>query len=126
MTETVLRTESDRRDLIRAIEALDLGKTWRVEIKRPQRRRSLQANALYWEWVGIAAAELGYDKQDLHEALMEAADCPHRAYRGMDGTMRRRRSTSGLSTQDFAAYMDRVYRLVVGEIGIVLPLPEHV
>lgn len=124
--ETTLHTESDRRDVIRAIEALDLSKTWRVEIKRKARKRSLQANSLYWEWISIAAQELGYDKNDMHEAVMEAADCPHRAYKRIDGTEGRRRSTAGLSTQEFTAYMDRVYRLIVGELGIVLPLPEHI
>ena len=125
MTETVIRTEADRQHLIEAIKALNLEKQWRVEVKQKTRRRSLSQNNLYWQWVDVAGKELGYDKTDMDRELKRHCDAPREAYKGLDGTDQWRYSTSKSDTPEMAAYMDRVYRFIVGEFGILLPLPEE-
>lgn len=124
MAETILRTEKDRADLIGMLQELDLTKPWKVTVERPKKRRSLSQNGLYWMWIDIAAKDIGYDKEDLHEALMEACDAPMRSYTDLNGNVRRRRTTSGATSEQMADYMDRVYRKLAG-VGIILPIPEQ-
>lgn len=124
MTDFTLRAENDRWELIRYLEALSPDKVWTVTVKQKKQRRSLSANALYWKWMETAGNELGYDKDEIDYWCKEAFDCPYKEIT-VDGQTIRRRSTSGLDKLEMSAYMDRVYRRLVGDMGIYLPIPEE-
>lgn len=40
-----------------------------IEIKEVKENRSLNANALYWEWLNVIAKEIGDDVESLHYAF---------------------------------------------------------
>ena len=44
---------------------------WEVTIEKLRDKRTDRQRRLYWKWIGIIGAEIGYDKDDLHDALRE-------------------------------------------------------
>ena len=106
------------------VSALSLDKPWLISIKRKTTGRSLSANGLLWKWMSEAGAELGYDKNDLHETMKVVCDCPITEI-NLDGRVVEIRSTSRLSSEEFTAYMDRCYRKLAGDLGLYLTLPEE-
>lgn len=123
--KTTIATVEERGELITDLLLLNMeGNPWRVEWSRINPKRTLSASALMWMWISIAAKELGYDKNDLHDALKERCDCPSRKIT-IDGSEHIIRSTRSLDTKQMSEYMDRIYRLIVGDLGIRLPLPEE-
>ena len=123
MRKIYLRTGEDKANAVRAIMELESGRKWYVEIKKERIRRSLSQNGLMWRWIDIAASDLGYDKNDLHEVLKVACDCPAEKI-VVDGKEYEVRSLSRLDTAEMANYMDRVFRKL-SDMGIRLPLPEE-
>ena len=123
-----IRTEADKERALADVNDIEpeMDRPYVVTIKREARVRSLSQNGLYWKWVGIAADELGYDwdKDDLHEALMQKCEAPKRRYTDFNGNIVERYSTAGSDKAEMAAYMDRCYRFLT-EWGIRLPLPEE-
>ena len=123
MTSFTLRAERDWRELIHYLDALSPQKVWTVTVKQQTRRRSLSANALYWKWMETAGDELGYDKDEMDYWCKEVFDCPVKEIT-IGGDTIRRRTTSGLDSAEMSAYMNRIYRRLVGDMGIYLPIPE--
>jgi hypothetical protein len=119
-----LVTDADRAQLIAFIKALDLSRPWRVTVKRPAQRRSLSQNALFWKWMEEAGQHCGYDKDDMAEVVKEICDCPKKRI-VLDGVAYERRSTSDLTKQEMQDFMDRIYRRLVGDMGVYLTLPEE-
>jgi len=65
MKKTVhLNTEETRQLVIEIIAGLSLDHD--VEVRPHRAARSLNQNALYWEWVTIYAEALGHTKDELH------------------------------------------------------------
>lgn len=86
--------------------------------------RSLSQNNLYWKWVGILAQSLGYGKNEMHEALLEAFSYPM-TYKNLDGRPSRRKlRTSEMTVDDMKAYMNDI-EVFAHENGVMLPLPEE-
>lgn len=123
MTTHPITTEAQRGAVIQALSMLNLEKPWVIEIKRKTKKRTLSQNALYHKWVGIFAVETGNDHDDMHE-FFKAKWCPVKAIE-LAGETCEIRSTKKLNTQEMTAYMDKVYAFIVGEFGILLPLPEE-
>lgn len=99
------------------------GRAVEVTIRRVRQQRSLKANAYYWGIVlETIRQELGWDKDDLHEALalkfLRVDDDP------ITG-LTRRKSTRDLSTDEFSAYTDDCIRFAA-DYGIVVPAPNEV
>lgn len=120
MSEIILRSELQRKTALDVIARLDLKYTWRVEVKRYVQRRSINANALYWKWIGIIAQETGNDADDVHEA-MKAKFLAHKIV--MEEPVRP--STTKLSKPEMSAYMEQTYQFATAELGIILPVPEE-
>jgi hypothetical protein len=117
----VLYSEHDRASMVKFLEIVSLEKPIKVTVEEHRRQRSSNQNRLYWEWLGIVAEETGYSTNELHEYCKDRF-CPSQPVT-IRGHMRPIRSTASLDTKDMTDYMDRVYALFVGEMGIVLPLP---
>lgn len=122
MTDFLIDSEPRRQQAIERIQALDISRPWRVEIKRWQKRRSLNQNSLYHMWVGTIAQETGNDHEAVHEAL-KSMFCPLTVIE-LGGEMRTVRSTALLNTELMWQYMEQVHAYAATDLGIRLPLPE--
>lgn len=122
MTSIRIFDEASRRRAITAIEALDLKRAYRMELKREVKRRTLSQNALYHQWVTIIGQDIGCDHDDMHEALKQKLLPPR--FVEIDGEqIEVRRSTAALTTAEMSDYMEKVDRLAAS-LGIILPHPE--
>lgn len=123
----VVGTEQMRQRALEVIQELDLEKPWQIEIKRYQKNRSLQANALYWKWLSIIHNETGQDKDDVHEVMMRKFLEPrivHRSPGAESGPAFEVYSTRRLTTAQFSEYLDKIHAWA-SSFGIHLPLPEE-
>jgi len=117
---TRVATEQDRQDVIRRMSDLDLAKPWDVKIQRPTRTHS--QNAMMWRWISEISKYTGYDKDDIHEYLKAKFLEPRvSVIRGVEIV---RHTTTGLTTDQMAEYMDHIYRWAQTELNIRLPIPE--
>jgi hypothetical protein len=100
------------------IKALE-GKRVVLSIDKHRPNRSLKANAYYWSCViPHLAEELGYDHQEMHDALKQRFLSVH-----TNGPLPTVKSTSKLDSREFADYVDNCIRLA-GEMGVVIPIPS--
>lgn len=88
-----------------------------VKIEKYKKPRSLNQNALYWEWLGIIADELGYTADEMHTTFKA------RLLVDRSGKIPVVRSTTTLSTTEMATYMSHVER-IASELNIILPRPD--
>jgi len=140
-------TEIQRQHAIKVLEQLPLDVIHTVEIKPFKKDRSLDQNALYWQWLTIIGNELGESKETLHERykdgfLVQIYERDNPEYAEMVQALRevwkhgmkneaislRKRivaltSTTTATTSQMAEYMTEVERRAA-ELGIRLPHPE--
>lgn len=93
-----------------------------VTVKRERATRSSQANRYYWGVVvPLIAEHLGYQKDELHEALkqkflrLDAEPDEHGLVRV--------KSTATLNTKEFADYVENVATWAGAEFGLNIPAP---
>ena len=111
-----------RPDMARKIKGLEDG-DYSVMIEDRKDSRSLQQNRLYWKWVGIIGDDLGYFKEEMHEALLNEF-APSYTYRDLKGKPQKENVRSSKMTLDqMDDYMMQVDRFAA-EMGIILPRPE--
>lgn len=110
----------------RRVEQLDTKKAWVVSVEEYRPKRSLDQNALYHKWVEIIRQELGYEHDEMHQALMlELLPASGRkTYRDVNGEQRESRSSTKLNTKEFGEYLDAIERWAVQYVNIVLPKPQ--
>jgi hypothetical protein len=95
-----------------------------VTVRRRKARRTLRQNAYYWGVVvAILAEHLGYQQDEMHDALKykflrTEAD----AIEGLP----RVRSSADLNTAEFNAYVENVVTWAGAEFGVVIPDPGEV
>ena len=118
----IIRDEPMRASVCRLIAGLDLSKPWAVTVEPHKERRSLNANALYWKWIGIIAEETGNDPDTVHEAFKQKFLIPEEI--SFMGEKVLYRSTARLDTGRMTDYMNQVYATATSELGILLPVPE--
>jgi hypothetical protein len=109
---------SDREMFVRHLLTL-AGKEIDLTVKRHRAQRGSQANRYYYGVVVATLADcLGYERDELHEALA------HRflSTTGPDDPLPRRRSTADLNTAEMAEYIDQCKRLA-SELGCYIPEP---
>ena len=63
----IIVSEEHRHRAMEILKSLPLSPVHEINIKEYKRNRSLEANALYWQWLTIIGAELGEEKETLHE-----------------------------------------------------------
>ena len=92
---------------------------WDVIIKRPEKIRSDPQNRYYWGIiVKMLGAELGYEKNEIHEALKWK-------FLQIPGKLPTVKSTTKLSTVEFNDYIDEIVRWAAIDLGVVLPDPDE-
>lgn len=89
-----------------------------ILIKKKRKIRSLSANSYYWVCINLAADELGYNPDELHNSF--------KAMFLTDKTLKIPlvRSTTKLNSHDFGLYLDKVLRKLT-ELEIVIPTPKE-
>lgn len=98
---------------------------WEVTIEKMRDKRTDRQRRLYWKWIGIIGSEIGYDKDDLHDALREKF-LPLIEVDILGKRVKRLTSTGKLSIAKMAQYMCDVDRFAAYELSILLPHPEDV
>ena len=119
----ILRNRTERDVLCEYLQSLPEDKAYDVSIKLHRAKRSTEANALYWKWIGIIASETGNEREVCHKFFAKK-------FLGYDtkefGNERIAivKSTANLDTAQFSEYMNQVEAFASTELGIVLPSPN--
>lgn len=117
--------EPRRQNAIEAIKGLNLAEKWEVEIvPSKKKRRSSQANRLYWANIRVLAHHFGYSDDDLHEVLAgKFLGYKEIEFRGELRVIRI--STASLTKEQFTEYLNKVLALGMNE-GLKMILPDEV
>jgi len=105
------------------MQCLPEDKAYDVSIKLHRTKRSNDANALYWAWIGIIAKETGNEREVCHKFFAKK-------FLGYDvkefgnDKIAVVKSTATLDTESFSNYMTQVSAYAAQELGIVLPSPD--
>lgn len=103
---------------------------WVIEVKRQQKRRSTDQNALLWSLYADMLEQCGEDlrgwtKEDLHEFMLGT----HFGWERIEGfgmkRMRPLKRSSKLSTVEFSAYVEFILQFAA-EHGVYLESPHEV
>jgi len=90
-----------------------------IVIRKARKERSLPQNKYYWGVViSILAAHLGYEKEEMHEALKWEFLQIHD-----DRPLKTTRSTTELTTTEFKDYTERIQRWAAEFHGCYIPDP---
>ena len=96
---------------------------YELEIKEYKSNRSIEQNNLYWQWISIIGNDLGYHKNEMHEALLEHFSIPY-TFKGIDGKVKQKQLRSSMmSVEQMSDYMNQVQQFA-NEQGIMLPSPQ--
>jgi len=89
-----------------------------IEIKKWQRDRTLDQNALYWKYISIICSHTGDNIDDTHE-YFKRKFLPPRFVTVLGQKIRLPASSKKLSTKEFTDYLDQICALT----GV--PIPSH-
>jgi len=96
-----------------------------LTIKQKRAQRSIRQNAYWWGVVvPLLSEHLGYDKDEMHEAL-KYKFLRLDAEPDANGLVRMR-GTSTLNTKEFTDLIEEVVTWAGAEFGVVIPLPNEV
>lgn len=99
------------------------GKEIILTIEEKKNRRSLRQNAYYWGVVIPLIAEYtGYSENDIHDLLKTMFLKKYIVLNGKEKTIIR--STSELTTAEFAEYLKKIVQWAWDKLQIVIPEPE--
>ena len=111
-------------DTFRRVVAQLAGARVELTIRRAKSKRSLRQNAYYWGVVVAMLAEhLGYQQDEMHEALKFKFLRLHEDE--VDG-LPRVRSSASLSTAEFNTYVENVVTWAGADLGLNIPDPNQV
>jgi len=119
----ILRNRVEREVFCDYMQCLPEDKAYDVSIKLHRTKRSNDANALYWAWIGIIAKETGNEREVCHKFFAKK-------FLGYDvkefgnDKIAVVKSTATLDTESFSNYMTQVSAYAAQELGIVLPSPD--
>ena len=123
MTTTTLYNERIRATVIEKIKSLPVDGSVCVEVKKVEEKRSLAQSRLFWMWTTEWASEVGYTKQEMHDAICREINGTQFS-RGLDGkpfeTIIGTRDLSVRGMCDFLTQMEAL----AGDQGIYLSHPE--
>ena len=95
------------------------GKWVQVIVRKQIVKRSLQQNRWYWGCIiAMLALHCGYDAEEMHDALKMRFLLD----RTVNDALPTVRSTTSLSTEEFAAYCEQC-RQLAAEMGVNIPDP---
>ena len=115
---------SDIQKYLRHLEKIQFGTHVFITIEKitREKQRSLDQNAYYWGVVvKILAWEIGYTKDEMHEAL-KVKFLTYENVKGIPTVL----STANLNTKQFEVYLEMVRRWAAMDLGIVIPEPNQV
>lgn len=92
------------------------GEDVKVVISKKTTQRTLDQNSYYWVLVEILGNELGYFRNEMHDALRQEFLLIRE-----DGKMPYTKSTTDLDTKGFGEYIDKIKIWASVEHSIVLP-----
>ncbi len=99
------------------------GKEIEITIQKERKKRSNQQNAYYWGCViAIFADSLGYEPEELHEALKWQFLRTHSDKPDLPSV----RSTTDLDTAEFTEYIEQIRRFAAEKHGCIIPSPGEV
>ena len=92
-----------------------------VIVDKRRTQRSLNANALYWMWLGVIEEETGQDKDEVHDFfktkfLKGTKQVFGKVYEVVS-------SSAILDSKDFSDYMSKCKQFAINELNIILPEP---
>jgi hypothetical protein len=119
----IIKTQDDKNKALNRISMLAMDKPWQVEIKVYKKNRSLAQNKLFWKYMGIIGAELGYDNQDCKEVICQkllGTECKV----VMGETINIIKGTSKLNVKEFANFIEAIIRFAISDLGINLPTSD--
>ncbi len=102
----------------RYLSGLNEGEKMSLDIEKRKNRRSISQNAYYWLYIGVIETETGNSASDLH-AYFKRTHLPYKEKEMFGKTVRISASTTDLSKNDFANYLDKI----AAECGVPLPDP---
>jgi hypothetical protein len=123
MTKLIVRDDAIRQRALDFIADLDLDKPWEITVKRHVKKRSLEQNNLYHQWVGAIAGETGHSHDEVHEWLKAEYLAP-RMVEINGKTQHWRPTTTKLTTKEMGEFMDQVYVFGTSQLGLMLPVLE--
>jgi len=123
MTKLIVRDEDIRQRALDFIAGLDLDKPWELTVKPYVKKRSLEQNNLYHQWVGAIAGETGHSHDEVHEWLKAEYLAP-RMVEINGKTQQWRPTTTKLTTKEMSEFMDQVYVFGTSQLGLMLPVLE--
>jgi len=91
-----------------------------IRVERVRRKRSLDANALYWVWMCVIGDHLGYFKDEIHEIALDMF-APRRQLLDRFVIVR----TSAMDSAQMSQYMNRIKMWAMHELNVTLPEPDH-
>ncbi|QKZ15902.1 hypothetical protein [Spirosoma sp. KUDC1026] len=92
-----------------------------LTLRHVKKRRTLNQNALYWQWCSLIANETGDDRESVH-AAMGRMFLPCRLSR-IDKTPVAV-STTSLSTKEMSEYMEKIQAWAGQYLNMTLPTPD--
>lgn len=93
-----------------------------LKIKKKWNKRSLNQNALYWEWVTIIADYCGNSPEEMH-VILRGLYAPKKEVKVGKKKYMIPRSTTTFTKGEMAEFMMNV-QAEAGQLGITLPTPE--
>ena len=119
-----IRTERDRQAVVDYISKLDVTKReYEAKIVKRTEKRTLAQNRLYHLWLNCISAETGNDVDILAEYFKQKfLGAREKVICGEN--VRVALTTTGLNTEEFKRYLDRIQEWANVEQGIILPNPE--
>lgn len=115
-------SEADILQGIRQMLATRGNGEYRLTLEKETKRRTVDQNRLLWLWLTCISEETGNTAQELHDIycamfLAKTARFREESVWVVPGT-------SGLTTAEFGAFLDRIQAHAQTELGIELPTPS--
>lgn len=118
----IIRTDTDKAEVIEEIQALNLSKPWKVIIELYKKSRSLAQNRLYFMWITGIGKKLGYFTDEMHMVLALKFLPPVTVEWGGRKIVSAK-STSSLNVKEFTDYLNQIEIFATSELGLNLPHP---
>lgn len=112
-------------DILRGIESALAHRgngDYRLLLEKVTKRRTVNQNRLSWMWFNCIGQETGNTAQDIHDIYCALFLRKSAYFAG--ASVETVKGTSGLTTAEFTAFLDRVKAHAAAELGIILPTPE--
>lgn len=96
-----------------------------VSVEKPKKIRSNQQNRYYWSGVlGTITLDTGHTENELHE-VFKRMFLPKRYITLGGKEVELMGTTTALTTQEFAKYIDQIIIYASSELSIAIPSPEE-